>query len=326
MMDRAYTDILEGAGHLADLLYTPPTNDAALDKAREELINSADKLGRVFGNFRESADQYAAKLTSSDDWREVDAILFLPMLDPKKRETLLDLVGSKELSPDIDSASDASIDLSDVKPDPAFWYQAVGLAWVEASMLKIAGMDDSALWTQVLQARSNWEKNPTPPLGHELHRSPRPLLGRTPAGRDPRKARRPRSERRRNASRPHRRPLGPRLPVAELRRLDEDPCRGKEELERRELIIWQGLRLCDDFASREARVLLTDIRQNDLPADEATALRKAIDLAGSRDPRGSRSAPSRRAPRRSRSSAAATCPTAWPRRSCPSSPTHPAWA
>lgn len=277
-LDADYLALLEGAGRLAGLAHAPAGDASATEKARAALVAFADDLGPIEREFRDKVDQAVAKLSTSSDWREIDAILHLPMLDPTTREAMLERVGSESLSPPFDSGDGLS-GSAQAAPDPAFWHRAVGLASVEAGLVKVAGIDEPGLGSLVGQAKSNWEKNPDAARSALASISSRARAARARLladliedGNGPDKPRVARVVDRAASV----------LPIAALKRLALGPNGRFDDPERRDLIAWQGSRLSEDFASREAWDVLTDLRQNAPQSSKDDDLTRAIDLAGAR--------------------------------------------
>jgi hypothetical protein len=253
-MDSAFRKLVQDAQTLAGLAEGAGPPDADPEAASRKLRAAVDPLKNAYARFQTSADgEIEEAVLRPRDWREVDALLHLPMLPLDRRAKLLELAGSAALSPAFDGTTSLT-DAGTPGADAAFWHQALNLAEVELDLLRLAGLE---VESQTLEAaRAGWEKDPEAALGQ--------LAKFTEYVRGYRKTLIDRATVERGAGAP----LGRLaeadraariLPQAQLRDLEADPARELQVTRRRDLIVWHAGRLADDFALREARQVLAEL-------------------------------------------------------------------
>ena len=267
-MDDEYLRLLERAGTLAELAYAPVGNAGS---SRETLAEAVEATRKLDESFHRDAARSILWLSRSNDWREVDGLLRLPMLDREVRAGLLDRVGSKALSPPLDSPDLGSSVPEVAPPDPAFWQRAVGLARVEAGLLRLAGLDASDLESASRQAKANWEKNPDAARAALSSAARAATAARSRLVEDLDDPSRPGGWDRVVCALPH----------DALKRLGAGRIEDRSRPEFRAMIAWQATRLCDDFAADEARELVRPYLEN-ARSDGNDPIRKALDLAEAR--------------------------------------------
>ncbi|MEO6809828.1 MAG: caspase family protein [Isosphaeraceae bacterium] len=265
-VDEPFNRLLDRAAELALLVYDPPgkTESEAADQALK-LNELADDLTKQIDRLAHDARvevQRSATKTSSAGWREVDALLRMPMVPAKDRAPLLERAGSPDLTSPFETNVSALDEPSDTEPDPLVWNQALVLARVEVALLGIAGQDVASLGDLVKKARATRGKDPAQAFDtldrfSARVRAIRDDLSRT-NGEESGMTDRTEDQIQQTLSAASRlaRILGS-ADIEELRR-NSDPCRRLDEFDLHALLLWQGRRLNQDFAPRHAEQLLVD--------------------------------------------------------------------
>jgi len=124
-------------------------------KAIDSLVHDAraafDRLRAVF---RVECESLAASASRSR-WREIDAILRVPVILPEHRRVLLQRIQSTEVGSSLEESQPlrdevpargiGASDTSSSPPDRDFWRQALGLARLEIGLLEISGAPEVTL-------------------------------------------------------------------------------------------------------------------------------------------------------------------------------------
>ncbi len=259
-----FEEILTRTIAIANLAHSPVPTDANRDQVKDDLIALTLDLQSRVNLLANSARDAARALIESGDWQELDAILRLPGIAVKDRMALLDRLASGELSPSL-TLSDVPDDTNEPPArDRAFWAKAVDLARVEIALLTIAGQDTESLtpWIDAAELAATGDRNDEAleklALFAGKARQVREAMVQEVVGLplriDPDG---PNAVQVRAAGRAAR-----VMPLLALQQLpaDSDPVQLTENLDRRDLTIWHARRLCEDFALRQARQVLTSGR------------------------------------------------------------------
>ena len=257
-LDPGFEALMDRTADLAGLLDAP----AAAPPAR--LKELADAVDAGLNHLAEEARSRGGRLAGEDEaasWREVDALLRVPMLPAPLRKSLLDRLlaaGPGRLA--AEAGPVAAMGPSDEGPDPIVRDRAIGLARLELGLLKLGGLDVGDLPGDLEAARAAGKDDPS--------RSAEALDGFSAHARDLRAAatrtiasstdgpdltdediRRPRAAADRVAR---------VLPTPDLARLAADPAAPLDAYHRYALLLWHGRRLLADGSTKYARRLLDD--------------------------------------------------------------------
>ncbi len=275
-LEDEFREILAGTVRLAMIVNTKVGDSAIEASRRDALIKESKELLGNARAFERSIEQNADRLKSSTSWREIDALLCLPTLDPPRRQALIEQAGSEAVSPSF--PADVVTTDSKAAADPAFWRRAVHLAEVEAALLIIAGVEDLDPELVKNPLKSRWEKDAAAAdeelakLSARFHGlKSRMLSGFADLGGEAGKG----TTRHSIESAYGLAPLDSlgELLTASLK-ADDPRLYG--------FVAWQGMRLSDDFAGQQAWTLLTEVRQNSRSPQAITGLAESIDLSESR--------------------------------------------
>jgi hypothetical protein len=192
-MNAPFRQLLDRTARLADWLDTPPEDwdDLPLEelqrRLRAALDGDSDRGGEESGVLARQAaveGAYLAVLNALNDrirrvggatsrvdsrrWREVDALLRIPILhlpnglptlSPEERWGLLELARSLDLNPRPDGR-DLDTTPKPIEMDPIFWKQGFDLADLELGLLRLAGVKTDQLGQWLLEASQCWEIDP----------------------------------------------------------------------------------------------------------------------------------------------------------------------
>ncbi|MBX6315195.1 MAG: hypothetical protein IRY99_20140, partial [Isosphaeraceae bacterium] len=286
-LDENFEQLLKRGAELATRVHGEPPPDADLRawfaKLSTQAIEVEGQLDRLGREFRAAVREMIDRRTGPADWREIDALLRVPMIPPGDRLALLAKISSPALTPPLSSAASTLEAPAASDPDPVFWDQAQALAQLEWGLLRLAGVEDedlAAYHDRVLRAQRKGDAN-------------RALDALDAFSDRLRQRRADWIERRGTIAVSGERPLDqvhrelvvadrvarilPAALVADLRAADE-PAAAVDRLQRHALLLWQGRRLLQDFAPRHAELLFDEARgylsSKDL--DEATAEAHAL--------------------------------------------------
>ena len=282
--DDSFQAFLADAAELSKLVDGAPAKgeDAAARLGRlKALTDALEPLHRqLINDFQSAVDRATAKL-SSQGWRDLDALLRVPMIAAEDRLILLDNLASPDRSPALDFDPAAPSQGLNADPDPAFWKRARGLARLEAGLLSLAGTDATELFERAAQGWKAHETNPEAAFDAFDRFSARVRALRTRAaaavrgetGAADRSIEDVRVERL-AADRGAR-----ALPASALANLSADPTRRLDEFRLHALLVWHAQRLDDDFSPSLAQRLLGDAWQFAITKDLSEESERAGRLA-----------------------------------------------
>jgi hypothetical protein len=156
--------VMTAAAALAAKVQTLPADSPSDDdltahlgrvKAIDSLVRDAraafDRLRSVFNVECESLAAAAGR----GRWRDIDAVLRMPVILPEHRRALLQRIQSTEVAASLEEGPRSRDDLpehgigatddSSAPPDPDFWRQALALARLEIGLLEISGAPEASL-------------------------------------------------------------------------------------------------------------------------------------------------------------------------------------
>ena len=256
-LDPGFEGLLEKAAELAGLLAGAAAAPARL-KELSEAVESG--LKRLADDVQSRGRRFAVE-DGPASWREVDALLQIPMLPAITRRGLLDRLaaaGPGRLA--ADSGRDPSGTNPDEGPDPVVRDRALGLARLEIGMLKLGGLDVGDLPVLLEAARSAGKDEPG--------RAAESLDAFSARVRDLRAAairtiaEQPDWSELTDEDVQRLREAADRvariLPTPDLGRLAADPAEALDRFHRYALLLWHGRRLIADGATKHARLLLDD--------------------------------------------------------------------
>jgi hypothetical protein len=135
--------VAEQAGKLAELTYQDPDLAVVQDGRRQDLIRTGAELEKSFKELRFDFDSQVSRAKAGTSWRDIDAVLRVPLIDPHDRALLCER--ARGLSP-IESPSDTTPSpATPVGLDQEFPARAHRLARLEFELLRVAGQDASLL-------------------------------------------------------------------------------------------------------------------------------------------------------------------------------------
>lgn len=282
-LDPGFEGLLEQAAELTGLLDGAEAPPARLKELSAAVVAGLERLADDVG----SRGRRLAGEEGPAPWREVDALLKVPMLPAAMRKGLLDRLaaaGPGRLA--ADSGGDEPGSNGDEGPDPIVRDRALGLARLELGLLKLGGLNVSDL-PEILEAARSASKEDASRADESLdafadrvrvlRAAAIRAVGEQPEGSDlaDEEIRRTRAAADRVAR---------ILPSPDLGRLAADPAEAMDRFHRSALLLWHGRRLIADGATKHARLLLDDametIKGRTPALKEAYAEANRLDDAG----------------------------------------------
>ena len=124
-------------------------------KPKVDLRDLEARLERLDREFRLAVQERSAG-SARRDWREINALLRVPLMPAADRALLLAKLQTADPADSLkDAGSSAGASISDDnEPDPLFWEQALALARLELGLLRLAGASTDDLASTYDRARS----------------------------------------------------------------------------------------------------------------------------------------------------------------------------
>jgi hypothetical protein len=251
--DELLAEVMRLAAKLADVVYAAPSQVAKREDSKTQLAAAAQALQTVFQQLEDDF-QNRARLIKDAGWRQIDALLQVPMIDRQTRRLLLDR--ARQLSPCPDSQEDEhgirSWDKATL--DKTFVAQAIGLARLEEGLSLIGGMDNTKLRYGVTLAAQDAKLSDRvfDQMTKDVRQARTEAIARAEGSEGG--AGRVRDE--------HQMAVGDRMTRVLMahdlaqRRGDFDPPQKLDEVEDQEFTLWNAQRLLDDFDIPAAKRLL----------------------------------------------------------------------
>jgi hypothetical protein len=286
-LDPEFVSLLKAASALARQVQSEPARPegeapaANPDRIEGWEADARDALAafeRLEAEFQGRCTELAAS-GGAGRWREIDALLAVPLIPADVRRQLLRHVRSATTAASLVEADGGTSPTAAAPPsptpDPGFWGHALGLARLERGLLEIGGIPEAEahrLGSSYDEARAALAQDVPPGAAHDAFAS------------FSERVRAVRAERVKAIVQPRGRTLGPLadadraarvLPLADALAVTDRPVAALDRFHRQAMLVWHARRLLRDFAPDHARLLIEDARRVLETDDQRAALDEA---------------------------------------------------